>query len=151
MSILRVNNTARYDYDWFATFPNFRLTIVHPRMKLLIPGLLLYHRAFLWKLFIIYIYKYKPNIYIYINLKSIELILKTATMFWNAFGIIFSNIPYFLSVFYFCLYFWREVYFKKSLRGLNSEFSFSKIGCLCKIKDPSLFYYLHTDVERIVR
>ena len=32
--------------------------------------------------------------------------------------------------------------FKQRLTGLNSEFSFSKIGCHTKVKEPSLPYYL---------
>ena len=32
--------------------------------------------------------------------------------------------------------------FKQILTGLNSEFSFSKISCLTKVKEPSLPYYL---------
>ena len=32
--------------------------------------------------------------------------------------------------------------FKRSLTGLNSEFSFSKTGCLTKTEEPSLPYYL---------
>ena len=32
--------------------------------------------------------------------------------------------------------------FKRSLTGLNSEFSFSLTSCLTKAKEPSLSYYL---------
>ena len=32
--------------------------------------------------------------------------------------------------------------FKRSLAGLNSEFSFSKTSCLTKAEEPSLPYYL---------
>ena len=33
-------------------------------------------------------------------------------------------------------------FFKRSLTGLNSEFSFSKTSCLTKAEEPSLLYYL---------
>ena len=33
-------------------------------------------------------------------------------------------------------------FFKRSLTGLNSEFSFSKTSCLTKAEEPSLPYYL---------
>ena len=33
--------------------------------------------------------------------------------------------------------------FKRSLTGLNSEFSFSETRCLTKAEEPSLSYYLH--------
>ena len=33
-------------------------------------------------------------------------------------------------------------FFKRSLTGLNSEFSFSKTSCLTKAEEPSLSYYL---------
>ena len=36
----------------------------------------------------------------------------------------------------------KDQFFKQSLTGLNSEFSFSKIGCLTKAKELSLLYYL---------
>ena len=32
--------------------------------------------------------------------------------------------------------------FKRSLTGLNSEFSFSLTSCLTKVEEPSLSYYL---------
>ena len=32
--------------------------------------------------------------------------------------------------------------FKRSLTGLNSEFSFSQTSCLTKAEEPSLSYYL---------
>ena len=32
--------------------------------------------------------------------------------------------------------------FKQSTSGSNSEFSFSLTGCLTKVKEPSLLYYL---------
>ena len=40
--------------------------------------------------------------------------------------------------------------FKQSLTGLNSEFSFSLIGCLTKAEEPSLPCYLPIAEERIV-
>ena len=33
-------------------------------------------------------------------------------------------------------------FFRRSLKGLNSEFSFCYTGCLTKAKEPSLPYYL---------
>ena len=39
--------------------------------------------------------------------------------------------------------------FRRSLTGLNSEFSFST-GCLTKVKEPSLPHYLLTAGERII-
>ena len=33
-------------------------------------------------------------------------------------------------------------FFKRSLTGLNSEFSFSETSCLTKAEEPSLSYYL---------
>ena len=40
--------------------------------------------------------------------------------------------------------------FKRSLTGLNSEFSFSKTSCLTKAEEPSLPYYLPIAGERII-
>ena len=40
--------------------------------------------------------------------------------------------------------------FKRSLTGLNSEFSFSKTSCLTKAEEPSLPYYLPIAGWRIV-
>ena len=37
---------------------------------------------------------------------------------------------------------WHKVNFKRSLTGLNSEFSFSLTSCLTKAEEPSLPYYL---------
>ena len=37
---------------------------------------------------------------------------------------------------------WHKVNFKRSLTGLNSEFSFSQTSCLTKAEEPSLPYYL---------
>ena len=39
--------------------------------------------------------------------------------------------------------------FKRSLTGLNSEFSFSETSCLTKAEEPSLPYYLHIAGGRI--
>ena len=39
--------------------------------------------------------------------------------------------------------------FKRSLTGLNSEFSFSYTSCLTKAEEPSLSYYLPIAGERI--
>ena len=39
--------------------------------------------------------------------------------------------------------------FKRSLRGLNSEFSFSQTSFLTKVKEPNLLYYLPVARERI--
>ena len=36
----------------------------------------------------------------------------------------------------------RSIFFKRSLTGLNSEFSFSYTSCLTKAEKPSLPYYL---------
>ena len=36
----------------------------------------------------------------------------------------------------------HKVYFKRSLTGLNSKFSFSEIGHYIKIKEPSYSYLL---------
>ena len=44
----------------------------------------------------------------------------------------------------------RKVNFKRSLKGLNSEFSFSQIGCHTRVKEPSMPYYLFISEERIV-
>ena len=41
--------------------------------------------------------------------------------------------------------------FKRSLAGLNSEFSFSETSCLTKAEEPSLSYYLPIDGEIIIR
>ena len=40
--------------------------------------------------------------------------------------------------------------FKRSLAGLNSEFSFSKTSCLTKAEEPSLPYYLPIAGGRII-
>ena len=40
--------------------------------------------------------------------------------------------------------------FKRSLTGLNSEFSFSKTSCLTKAEEPSLSYYLAIAGGRII-
>ena len=40
--------------------------------------------------------------------------------------------------------------FKRSLTGLNSEFSFSYTSCLTKAEEPSLSYYLPIAGERII-
>ena len=40
--------------------------------------------------------------------------------------------------------------FKRSLTGLNSEFSFSKTSCLTKTEEPSLSYYLPIAGGRII-
>ena len=40
--------------------------------------------------------------------------------------------------------------FKRSLTGLNSEFSFSKTSCLTKAEEPSLSYYLPIAGRRII-
>ena len=40
--------------------------------------------------------------------------------------------------------------FKRSLTGLNSEFSFSWTSCLTKAEEPSLPYYLPIDGGRII-
>ena len=40
--------------------------------------------------------------------------------------------------------------FKRSLTGLNSEFSFSSTSCLTKAEEPSLPYYLHIAGGRII-
>ena len=40
--------------------------------------------------------------------------------------------------------------FKRSLTGLNSEFSFSKISCLIKAEEPSLPCYLPITGRRII-
>ena len=40
--------------------------------------------------------------------------------------------------------------FKRSLTGLNSEFSFSKTSCLTKAEEPSLPYYLPIAGGRII-
>ena len=37
---------------------------------------------------------------------------------------------------------WHKIILKRSLTGLNLEFSFSQISCLTKIKEPGLSYYL---------
>ena len=41
-------------------------------------------------------------------------------------------------------------FFKWSLTGLNSEFSFSKTSCLTKAEEPSLSYYLPIAGGRII-
>ena len=40
--------------------------------------------------------------------------------------------------------------FKRSLTGLNSEFSYSKTSCLTKAEEPSLPYYLPIAGGRII-
>ena len=44
----------------------------------------------------------------------------------------------------------RGEFFKRSLTGLNSEFSFSKTICLTKAEEPSLSYYLPITGGRII-
>ena len=44
----------------------------------------------------------------------------------------------------------QEQYFKQSLTGLNLKFSFSKISCHTKVKEPNLTYYLPIAEGRIV-
>ena len=41
-------------------------------------------------------------------------------------------------------------FFKRSLTGLNSEFSFSETSCLTKAEEPSLPYYLPIAGGRII-
>ena len=41
-------------------------------------------------------------------------------------------------------------FFKRSLTGLNSEFSFSYTSCLTKAEEPSLPYYLSIAGGRII-
>ena len=41
-------------------------------------------------------------------------------------------------------------FLKRSLAGLNSEFSFSKTSCLTKAEEPSLPYYLPIAGGRII-
>ena len=43
-----------------------------------------------------------------------------------------------------------QFFFKQSLTGLNSEFSFSKTSCLSKAEEPSLPYYLPIAGGRII-
>ena len=45
---------------------------------------------------------------------------------------------------------WHKVIFKRSLTGLNSEFSFSYTSCLTKAEEPSLSYYLPIAGGRII-
>ena len=45
---------------------------------------------------------------------------------------------------------WHKVNFKRSLTGLNSEFSFSYTSCLTKAEEPSLSYYLPIAGGRII-
>ena len=45
---------------------------------------------------------------------------------------------------------WLKVNFKRSLTGLNSEFSFSKTSCFNKAEEPSLPYYLPIAGGRII-
>ena len=45
----------------------------------------------------------------------------------------------------------HKVNFKRSLTGLNSEFSFSKTNCLSKVEEPSLPNYLPIAGTRILR
>ena len=45
---------------------------------------------------------------------------------------------------------WHKVIFKRSLTGLNSEFSLSKTNCLIKVEEPSLPYYLPVAGGRII-
>ena len=40
--------------------------------------------------------------------------------------------------------------FKWRLTGLNSDSSFSQSSCHAKVNEPSLLFYLFTDLERIV-
>ena len=44
----------------------------------------------------------------------------------------------------------NQFFFKWSLTGLNSEFSFSWTSCLTKAEEHSLSYYLHIDGGRII-
>ena len=46
---------------------------------------------------------------------------------------------------------WHKVIFKRSLTGLNSEYSFSYTSCLAKAEEPSLPYYLPIAGGRIIR
>ena len=45
---------------------------------------------------------------------------------------------------------WHKVNFKRSLTGLNPEFSFSQTSCLTKAEEPSLSYYLPIAGGRII-
>ena len=46
---------------------------------------------------------------------------------------------------------WHKVnFFKQSLTGFNSEFSFSETSCLTKAEEPSLSYYLPRAGGRII-
>ena len=45
---------------------------------------------------------------------------------------------------------WHKVIFKRSLTGLNSEFSFSSTSCLTKAEEHSLSYYLPIAGGRII-
>ena len=45
---------------------------------------------------------------------------------------------------------WHKVIFKRSLTGLNSEFSFSQTSCLTEAEEPSLPYYLPIAGGRII-
>ena len=45
---------------------------------------------------------------------------------------------------------WHRSLFKRSLTGLNSEFSFSQTSCLTKAEEPSLSYYLPIAGGRII-
>ena len=44
----------------------------------------------------------------------------------------------------------RSIFFKRSLAGLNSEFSFSLTSCLTKAEEPSLPYYLPIAEGKII-
>ncbi len=41
-------------------------------------------------------------------------------------------------------------FFKQSLTGWNSEFSFSKSSCFTKAEEPNLSYYLPIDGDKII-
>ena len=41
-------------------------------------------------------------------------------------------------------------FFKWNFTGLSSEFSFSKIDCLTKVKEPGLPYYLPITRGRVI-
>ena len=45
---------------------------------------------------------------------------------------------------------WHKAIFKRSLTGLNSEYSFSKTSCLTKAEELSLSYYLPIAGGRLI-
>ena len=74
-----------------------------------------------------------------------------STLYWhvNCFAFLYKSMILFTNPSTRAGYDTRSI-FKRSLTGLNSEFSFSETSCLSKAEEPSLFYYLPIAGGRII-